>query len=153
MPYSPFIEKLYILSSLTSPMFIILYTHVYHFTGAMLLYGRLQSLLWWIFQSGTMLYGVVRPLQYRSKSDSGKLKYVHLSFLAAGIGLPLIPVLICQWFGGYGISVLVNYRCLPRNMSAMIYAFFFPTSILGISGLAMLLFIGYKLGIKVTYDI
>ena len=47
-----------------------------------------------------------------SLSDSGRLKYCHLSFVAAGIGLPLIPVLICHWVGAYGMKLqLSSQKC------------------------------------------
>ena len=130
-------------------LLIYAYANAFYIPGAMYIYERLQTLLWWLFQNGIMLYGVVRPLQYRSHSDSGKLKYVHLSFLAAGIGLPLIPVLICHWNGGYGTVVVPNYTCLPRNMSATMYCLFLPATVCAIIGLSMLLYIGSKLGIKV----
>ena len=132
---------------------MISYANAFCIPGAMYIYERLQTLLWWLFQNGIMLYGVVRPLKYRSHSDSGKLKYVHLSFLAAGIGLPLIPVLICHWIGGYGIVVVPNYTCLPKNISATMYCLFLPATVCAIIGLSMLLYIGSKLGIKVIYNI
>ena len=106
----------------------------YHFSGALHVYVRHQTALWWIFQNTVMLYGVVRPLQYRSMSDSGRLKYIHLTFVATGIGLPLIPVLICHWVGGYGIAVELNYNCLPRNKSSAVYSLFVPTTICAIIG-------------------
>ena len=112
-------------------------------------YVKLQAMLWWIFQNGMMFYGVVQPLQYRSLSDSGKLKYLHFSFVATGIGLPLIPVLICNWIGGYGIAVALNYDCLPKNGSGVIYSLFLPLAICAVIGVFMLLLVGSELGIKV----
>ena len=112
-------------------------------------YVKLQTMFWWLFQNGMMLFGVVRPLQYRSLSDSGKLKYLHFSFVATGIGLPLILVLICHWIGGYGIVVVLNYNCLPKSGSGVIYTFFLSLTICGIIGVSMLLYVGSELGIKV----
>ena len=117
--------------------------------GVLVVYVRLQLFLWWLFQNGMMFYGVVRPLQYRSLSDSGKLKYLHFSFMATGIVVPLIPVLICHWIGGYGIVVVLNYNCLPRSRSATIYSVFFPVTICAIIGVSMLLYVGSEVTKKV----
>ena len=110
-------------------------------------------MLWWLFQIATMFYGVVRPFQYRTLSDSGRLKYLHITYVAVGIGLPLIPVLICHWAGGYGIAVVMNYNCLPRNISSAMYTIFVPTTICAIVGISMLLYIASELGITVQYEI
>ena len=109
----------------------------------------MQTVLWWLFINGVMLYGVVRPLQYRSLSGSGRMKCVHFCCVAAGIGLPLISVLICHWIGGYGIAVPLNYACLPRNKWAMTYSFILPMTVCGAIGLSMLLCIGSELTKKV----
>ena len=115
----------------------------------MFVYVRIQGLLWWLFINGVMLYGVVRPFQYRSLSGSGRMKYVHFGCVAAAIGLPLISVLICHWFGGYGMAVPLNYACLPRNKWAVTYSLLFPLTVCGIIGLSMLLCIGSELTKKV----
>ena len=119
---------------------------LFHFSGAMYVYMNLQTILWWLFQNVMMLYGVVRPLQYRFQKDSGKLKYFHLSFVAAGIVLPLVPVLIS---GGYGIAIDLNYSCLPRNISTVVYSLFVPATVCAIIGVSILLYIGFDFGIKV----
>ena len=126
-------------------MFIALMCSSFHFSGAIYVYVRCQTILWWLFQNAMILYGVVQPLKYRSLSDSGGLKYLHLSFVATGIGLPLIPVLICHWVGGYGIAVDLNYNCLPRNMSSAIYSLYILTTLCGIIGVAILLYITLEL--------
>ena len=112
----------------------------------------LQTILWWLFQNATMLYGVIRPLQYRLQRDSGKLKYLHVSSVAAGIVLPLIPVLISHWIGGYGIAVDLNYRCLPRNISTVVYSLFVPATVCALIGVFILLYIGSEFGIKVCHN-
>ena len=129
--------------------FFHLNSSLFHFSGAMYVYVTLQTILWWLFQNVVMLYGVVRPLQYRFQKDSGKLKYFHLSFVAAGIVLPLIPVLISQWIGGYGIVIELNYSCLPRNISTVVYSLFVPATVCAIIGVSILLYIGFDFGIKV----
>ena len=128
---------------------ISLCSSLFHFSGAIFVYVRLQTILWWLFQNVVMLYGVVRPLQYRFQRDSGKLKYFHLSFVAAGIVLPLIPVLISHWIGGYSIAVELNYSCLPRN-NTIVYSFFVPATVCAIIGVSILLYIGSEFGIKVS---
>ena len=120
-----------------------------HLSGAIFVYVRLQTILWWLFQNVVMLYGVVRPLQYRFQKDSGKLKYFHFSFVAAGIVLPLIPVLISYWIGGYSIAVQLNYSCVPRNI---VYYVFVPAAVCSIIGVSILLYIGSEFGIKVCHN-
>ena len=133
----------------TSCSLIIDFCNNLYYSGAMFVYIRIQSILWWLFINGIMLYGVVRPLQYRSLSGSGRMKYVHFGCVAAAIGLPLISVLICHWFGGYGIAVPLNYACLPRNKWAVTYSLLLPLTVCGIIGLSMLLYIGSELTTKV----
>ena len=129
---------------------ISLCSSLFHFLGAINVYVRLQTILWWLFQNLMMLYGVVRPLQYRFQKDSGKLKYFHLSSVAAGIVLPLIPVLISQWIGGYSIAVELNYSCVPRNI---VYYVFVPATVCAIIGVSILLYIGSEFAIKVCFVI
>ena len=124
----------------------------FHFSGAINVYVRLQIILWWLFQNVVTLYGVVRPLQYRFQKDSGKLKYFHLSFVAAGIVFPLIPVLISQCIGGYGIAIELNYSCFPRNISTVVYSLFVPATVCAIIGVSILLYIGSEFGIKVCHN-
>ena len=52
-------------------------------------------------------------MEYQSANNYGKLKYVHISMITAAITLPLIPVLTVYWVGGYGISLVLNYSCIP----------------------------------------
>ena len=117
-----------------------------HLSGAINVYVRLQTIFWWLCQNVVMLYGVVRPLQYRFQKDSGKLKYFHLSFVAAGIVLPLIPVFISHWIGEYGTAVELNYSCVPRNI---VYYVFVPAAVCAVIGVSILLYIGSKFAIKV----
>ena len=133
----------------TTGMYMIILLFFFHFSGAIFVYIRLQTILWWLFQNAEMLYGVVRPFQYHNLSDSGRLKYLHITAVATGIGLPLIPVLICHWVGGYGIAVDLSYNCLPRNMSSVVYSFFVPATICAIIGISMLIYIASEFGIKV----
>ena len=128
---------------------VLFYSFFFNFSGALYAYVRLQTILWWLFQNAVMLYGVVRPLHYRSLSDSGRLKYLHLTFVVVGFTLPLIPVLIIHWVGGYGIRVELNYDCLPRNISSVMYSLFIPATICAIIGVSMLLYIASELAIKV----
>ena len=54
---------------------------------------------------------------------------------------PVISVLICNWTGGFGISVFAHYSCLPRNPSAAYYSIALPWMIAVVTGVDMLLVI------------
>ena len=118
-------------------------------TGAVFVYIRLQAIIWWMFYASVVMFGVFYPLRYRSASDSGTLRYVHLIMVAAGVIIPLVPVLVCYWIGGYGIDLVWNYVCIPRNRSAYVYASTIPFTICGVTTLSMMILIGSEIGRKV----
>ena len=82
--------------------------------------------------------------------DAGKLKQIHLAMIIAGFILPLISVLVCHWAGGFGISVVWNYSCVPRNNLATVYSVFIPVLICSTIGTVLLLFIGSQFVIDVS---
>ena len=106
-------------------------------------------MLLWMFYASVVMFGVFRPMEYRSATDSGTLRYVHLTMVTAGIILPVIPVLICHWVEGYGIDLVLNYSCVPRNRSAYAYTLAIPFSVCGMTAISMLILIGTEIGRKV----
>lgn len=105
--------------------------------------------LWWFFHIAILFWGVLRPLQYRKVCDSGKLKCIHLTMVITGVVLPLIPTLICNWIGGYGINLLAHYTCQPRSILAFRYSLYVPLNILDIVGIAFLVIILSTIALEV----
>ena len=119
-------------------------------TGATFVYTRIQAMLWWVFHVSVMLFGVTWPLRYYSMRDSGRLRQTHLIMVTFGVLLPFIPTLICLWVGGYGFSVVYNYSCVPLNRDSVVYSFVGPMTVCSITATSMLVFLGFKLGTKVS---
>ena len=89
-------------------------------------------------------------MEYQSANNYGKLKYVHISMITAAITLPLIPVLTVYWVGGYGISLVLNYSCIPSAGSAHLYGLMIPMLVCGVITLSILILIASEIGKKVS---
>ena len=116
-------------------------------TGACSLYGRVQTVFWWVSHISVLTFGVFRPLKYRIARESGRLRYVHLGLVVAGITIPLIPTLIHWWVGGYGIEVARNYECVPRERPVLELL---PISILSSITFVLLVLFGSKISMLVS---
>ena len=106
--------------------------------GGIFLYVEFQVVMWWLFHTTIIFWGVMRPWQYQVMKKSGRMKYIHLTMGVMGVTLPLIPVLICNWIGGFGLNLLLQYRCFPTNRSAIHYSILVPFDVITITSLAML---------------
>ena len=112
------------------------------FTGAFSVYGRVQVVLWWVSHTSVLTYGVFRPLKYQMASNLGRLRYVHIGLLVAGIILPLIPTLIHWFVGVYGVDVVRNYTCIPGDILPLENL---PFAIFGTVTLVMFMLIASKI--------
>ena len=73
----------------------------------------------------------------------GYFKYIHIATVAAGILLPIIPVIICFKVEGYAIY-LNRPDCVPRNVIAMFYSYLLPIIVVASVGLYLLILILWK---------
>ena len=116
------------------------------------MYLGLQVALWWIFHTTVVFWGIMRPFQYRQMSDSGKLKYIHLTMGISGLVLPLVPTLICHWTRGFAINLLLHYSCHPRSTLASRYSVYVPLNIIVIVGIGLLLIIFSNIALEVIHS-
>ena len=77
----------------------------------------------------------------------GRLRYLHLGFLVAGVILPLIPTVTYWVVGDYGADVVRNYSCVPREGLAFENL---PTAVFGTATLVMLMLIATKIYMLVS---
>ena len=70
-----------------------------------------QLSLWAIFYAALLFWAVVSPFQYQSFRNEGRLKYVYIAMIIAGVLLPCVPAVINVAFG-YGIMSFSHMVCL-----------------------------------------
>lgn len=117
--------------------------------GGVFVYVAFQATMWWLFHTAILFWGVMHPMHYQVMKNSGRIKYIHSAMGVMGVTFPLIPVLICNWIGGFGINLLLQYSCFPRNRSALYYSFLVPLDIIIITSLSMLVIILSQIAVKV----
>ena len=94
-----------------------------------------------------LTYGIFRPLKYQRARNLGRLRYIHLGFLVAGVILPLIPTVANWVVGGYGVDVVRSYSCVPREGLTLENI---PIALFGTATLVMLTLIATKIYMLVS---
>ena len=121
-------------------------------TAGLFLYVVLTVGLLWLSHTLMFFWGVVWPLHYRIYTNSGKMKYVHLTIVAVSLLLPIISILACRLSEGYGLSVLAYYKCASRGVNDTFCAVIVPLGIILITGTSLLVYIIWTLACVVTLD-
>ena len=103
-----------------------------------------QVALWWIFHLSMVFCAVFWPFKYNYWKQLGYFKYIHTVMVAAGIILPIIPVIICLKVDGY-VLYLILPNCVPRNIQSAFYSYLLPMIIVVAIGLYLLILIFWKL--------
>lgn len=131
-------------------MYMVYLHSIFCSIGGLFTYAFVQALLWCLFHSAFIFYGVIYPVYYRVMSDSGKMKYVHLSVVVVAVTLPMILILMYSIKGGFGFNLLLHYSCFPNNTTAVFYSFIIPLDLFIITNLVMLLIVFAKIRFEVS---
>ena len=112
--------------------------------AASVIYASHQVALWWLFHLSMVFCAVFWPFKYNYWKQLGYFKYIHTVMVAAGIILPIIPVIICLKVDGY-VLYLIQPQCVPRNIQTIFYSHLLPMIIVVAIGLYLLILIFWKL--------
>ena len=86
-------------------------------------------------------------------SDSGKIKYIHLTIVAVSLLLPIISILACHLSEGFGLSILAYYKCDSRGLKDTFYAVIVPLDIILIIGTSLLVCIIWIIADVVSFNL
>lgn len=129
--------------------------------GMAFVYAILQTAIWWLFHTTALFWKIQYPFHARSFQMGGKIKYIHISCIIAGLLIPLLPVIttmadfavdlksndrlqkmnVTFFSGGLGYR-LVRFPpllCSGRNSEAVYYTSILPINIIVIAGLTELI--------------
>ena len=112
-------------------------------------------------------WSVYFPFNYQYYKIAGKMKYIHVMFLALGIFLPLIPVIAIlvgnfaqernsgsntTFWSGFQPDTFSNTICMASNKEVSFYSFTIPACVMATLGLTLLILIIHFF-IKVSLNI
>ena len=52
-----------------------------------------QMAVWWLFHTASLFWKVIFPFHSRSVEVSGRVKYIHITCVIAGILFPFVPII------------------------------------------------------------
>ena len=58
---------------------------------------------------------VIYPVNYRSFSTTGRLKFIHVGVVVVSFLLPVVPLIAGNFDGGFGISLILRRKCSPLS--------------------------------------
>lgn len=122
-------------------------------TAGLFLYVVLLVTLLWLFHALMFFWGVVWPMHYRMYTDSGKMKYIHLTIVAVSLVLPTFSILACHLSEGFGLSILAYYKCDSRGPKDTFYAIILPLDIMLIVGTCLLVYIIWTIADVVSLNL
>ena len=126
------------LSTLTIPAAVVLY------------YTMWQTALWWFFHISAMFCEIKFPLRAHSFKASGRMKYVHIGLVIAGILIPVIPVTVIASVAGFVPGPFPPILCYSASTNAIFYGIVFPLCVLVATGISLLVCIVWLI-IKVQH--
>lgn len=126
-------------------------------------YILLQIAFWWLIHATVILWKLQFPFHARSFENSGKMKYVHISSVIAGLLLPLIsPIISMADFAvdlssnevlqsqnisfvsgglGYGLIRFPSILCSAIDRYALYYSNILPINLMVIVGITELILV------------
>lgn len=124
-----------------------------YLAGIALYYIVMQLLLWWLWHTVAVFWGIVWPFHARKFNRSRNAKYLHLIFILVSLILPVIPVVIVIFAsskqGGFTITRAPPILCAGYDLHTNFWGFMFPLNLLLAVGVTLLVFI-LRIVIKVT---
>ena len=126
-------------------------------------YILLQLAFWWLIHATIILWKLQFPFHARTFENSGKMKYVHIASVIAGLLLPLIsPITSMVEFAvdlssneilqsqnisfvsgglGYGLIHFPSILCSATDRYALYYSNLLPINIMVIVGITELILV------------
>ena len=111
------------------------------FIAGLFYYVVLLVTLLWLSHILMLFWGVMWPWHHQAYQNSGRMKYIHLTIVAASLLLPIISILACQLSEGFGLDILSYYKCAGQGPKDSFYAVIVPLDIIIIIGTSVLVYI------------
>ncbi len=133
-------------------------------TGIVFQYTLLQTSIWWLFHTTSLLWKIRFPFHARSfEASRHKIRHIHIACIVAAVVLPLVPVIATMVdFGvkvetddrlmsvnatflksglGYNTIRFPPVLCGGVNSNVVYYTAIFPINVIVIVGLSELIFL------------
>ena len=92
-----------------------------------------------------IFWGVKFPLHSRSFKKNNRMKYIHLTYVVLALLLPLVPVFMNAFKGGYTMGRNPPILCTGSDAGANFYSLVLPINIILGIGTNLLIVIFWKI--------
>ena len=90
-------------------------------------------------------------MHYSVTRNLGRIKYVHIIVAVISFILPITSVIVVQFNGGFGMSMIVPLTCSVKEPEDMFHGRSLPINLIGITGIILLVITGWRIADFVSH--
>ena len=107
-------------------------------------YGIIQIVLWMVFLSAALMWGLLCPNSYRRSKYAGHLRLFHSLSTAVVLVVPIVTALVQLESGFFGFGV-PSLLCLAKGSGYVFYALSFVLSLVTLIPAVALVLLGWTI--------